>query len=98
MQSRREILRMLSAGPVALCAGPLLKGCGENTAAANPMNYPAMDAPLKLSGSPDRPWWVRGNYSPVADEIESYELDVIGNLPPEINGAFLRKWSKPPCR
>lgn len=33
---------------------------------------------------------LRGNYAPVADEIEALDLEVEGSLPPELDGTMLR--------
>lgn len=41
------------------------------------------------------PWWLRGNYGPVPDEIEAFDLAVEGAIPPEINGVFLRNGANP---
>ena len=48
-----------------------------------------------LGGDNGLPFWSRGNYRPVEDEIEAFDLEVIGNLPTELNGYFLRNGSNP---
>jgi len=50
---------------------------------------------LTLGGDPNSPWWLRGNYAPVMDEMEVFELEVLGTIPPEINGCFLRNGANP---
>lgn len=41
------------------------------------------------------PFHLRGNYAPVPDEIEAFELAVEGALPPELNGFLLRNGPNP---
>ena len=41
------------------------------------------------------PWFLRGNYAPVADEITATDLPVTGTLPPELSGRYLRNGSNP---
>ncbi|WP_420450734.1 carotenoid oxygenase family protein [Ilumatobacter sp.] len=41
------------------------------------------------------PFYVRGNYAPVADEVEAFELEVVGALPPELDGRFVRNGANP---
>ena len=48
---------------------------------------PAADARL--------PFHLRGNYAPVMDEVEAFDLDVIGSIPPELAGTYLRNGANP---
>jgi carotenoid cleavage dioxygenase len=41
------------------------------------------------------PFHLRGNYAPVPDEVEAFDLPVIGALPPELNGRFFRNGANP---
>lgn len=41
------------------------------------------------------PWFLRGNYAPVLDELDTGELEVTGSLPPQLNGRYLRNGSNP---
>jgi len=41
------------------------------------------------------PFHLRGNYAPVTDEISADDLDVVGALPPELNGLYLRNGANP---
>jgi carotenoid cleavage dioxygenase-like enzyme len=41
------------------------------------------------------PFHMRGNYAPVPDEIEAFDLDVIGALPPELAGTYMRNGANP---
>ncbi len=39
--------------------------------------------------------YLEGNYAPVADEVTAFDLQVIGELPPELNGRYLRNGPNP---
>ena len=41
------------------------------------------------------PFHLRGNYAPVTDEVEAFDLDVEGSLPPELHGRFMRNGANP---
>ena len=41
------------------------------------------------------PFYLKGNYAPVADEVEAFDLAVVGSLPRELNGRFLRNGANP---
>lgn len=41
------------------------------------------------------PWHLRGNYAPVMDEVEAFDLAVEGELPAELNGRFFRNGANP---
>ena len=60
-----------------------------NSASLNPA--PSTTAPV----DPSRPWWIQGNYAPVADEISSTMLTVTGAIPPELTGLYVRNGSNP---
>ena len=47
-----------------------------------------------LSGSSDN-IYLQGNYAPVADEVTAADLQVIGELPRELNGRYLRNGPNP---
>ena len=38
---------------------------------------------------------MRGNFAPVLDEIEAHDLDVVGTLPAELNGRYIRNGANP---
>jgi len=42
------------------------------------------------------PFYMKGNYAPVQEEIEAVDLPVVGELPPELNGRFFRNGANPP--
>lgn len=44
---------------------------------------------------PTRPYWERGNFAPVADEIAAFDLPITGALPRELSGLYARNGSNP---
>ncbi len=43
----------------------------------------------------NKPFYLRGNYAPVAEEVEAFDLPVHGAIPPELNGHLLRNGPNP---
>ena len=43
----------------------------------------------------DTAFYLSGNYGPVADEVTAFDLPVIGELPAELNGRYLRNGPNP---
>ncbi len=41
------------------------------------------------------PFYMKGNYAPVADEVDAVDLPVTGQLPTELNGRFFRNGANP---
>jgi carotenoid cleavage dioxygenase len=41
------------------------------------------------------PFFLRGNYAPVADELTAFDLPVEGAIPPALNGWYLRNGPNP---
>lgn len=41
------------------------------------------------------PWHMKGNYAPVLDEIETFDLPVVGSIPKQLDGRFLRNGANP---
>src|SRR5262245_57484977 len=68
-----------------LGAVPLV-GCSRDEQAPAPAVVPEED--------PNKPWWLRGNFAPVS-EIESTSLEIVGALPPELTGTYLRNGPNP---
>jgi carotenoid cleavage dioxygenase len=72
-----------------------------STAATSAPTTPAATTqPAALPGTttavdPDIAWWLQGNFAPVFDEVETFELSVRGAIPPELNGLYARNGSKP---
>ena len=97
--SRRDFIHQAGLGGAALLLSPHLFGCGEELGREGALSqfgemaYPEFTGVPSLGGGAGDPFWARGNYRPVADEIEAFDLEVIGSLPPELNGHFLRNGS-----
>jgi carotenoid cleavage dioxygenase len=83
--SRRDILKGLGFGGAALLGSPLISACTGAGREGDPDPGP----------TPDAPWWLRGNYRPVSDEIEVLDLPVTGAIPPELDGLYVRNGSNP---
>jgi carotenoid cleavage dioxygenase-like enzyme len=56
-----------------------------------------LERSLPKSNESDRraAWWLDGNFAPVRDEIEAFDLKVEGALPPELNGVYMRNGPNP---
>lgn len=46
-------------------------------------------------GASEPPWHLRGNYAPVIDESTVTELEVVGEIPPQLQGRYLRNGPNP---
>lgn len=86
MIGRRDFLRWTGASGASLFFSHVV-GCG-------PAEDPGPPLP-PLPRDPEGRWWLDGNYAPVEDEVEITELDVIGSIPPELDGLFLRNGPNP---
>jgi carotenoid cleavage dioxygenase len=54
----------------------------------------AEDAGFVPAGfAPNEPWWLQGNYAPVENEVEAFDLPVEGTLPKELTGLYVRNGS-----
>jgi len=80
--SRRDFVRISGASGAGLLFAHALGGCAEEMAPALPTD-------------PEGRWWLSGNYAPVPDEIEAFDLEVQGSLPPELDGLLVRNGSNP---
>ncbi|MFZ9628097.1 MAG: carotenoid oxygenase family protein [Ilumatobacteraceae bacterium] len=49
----------------------------------------------KPEGEQRLPWHLRGNYAPVTDEVEVYDLPVTGHLPEFLDGWYVRNGANP---
>jgi carotenoid cleavage dioxygenase-like enzyme len=61
------------------------------TSSATPPTVPPTTAPY----DPSVPYWMQGNFAPVPDELDAFDLDVDGALPPELDGLYVRNGSNP---
>lgn len=46
-------------------------------------------------GAQRKAWWLSGNFAPVEQEVEAFDLPVTGALPPELSGVFMRTGPNP---
>lgn len=53
------------------------------------------EAPIREAKTP---FYMRGNYAPVQDEIDSFDLKVEGAVPQGLDGVYLRTGPNPPAR
>ena len=44
---------------------------------------------------PSAPWWLQGNFAPVEQEVEAFDLQVNGWIPEALNGLYVRNGSNP---
>lgn len=63
-------------------------------ATAAPSTSPATAPPVSAFDS-TRPWWMQGDFAPVRNEVEAADLAVLGAIPPELNGLYVRNGSNP---
>lgn len=92
---RRAIIKNLAAASLSTFSSGSFWGCSEPELLPSNLGLHSSSTPPILGGSPDVPWWLRGNYAPVQSEVTQENLEVIGQLPPELNGTFLRAGSNP---
>ena len=82
------MLRLAVLGVASVGASQVLgcaSGAGERAA----------PAPTTAPFDPGVPWWLQGGFAPVADEVQSRDLEVEGALPPELDGTYVRNGSNP---
>ncbi len=98
--SRRDLLRWSALAGASMPFAALVAACSNGSdpdrrarARAN-----ATTTAVTAAVDTDTPWWLRGNFAPVLDEVEAFDLDVRGAVPPELNGLYVRNGSNPPRR
>ena len=101
--SRRDLIRwgLMGGGASLLAACRAAEQGAAPTAAA-----PTSTAPPPTSSSlppgttlpvdPSVPYWLQGNYAPVFDEVEAFDLEVRGALPSTLRGQYVKNSSNPP--
>ncbi len=106
LADRRTVLR----GAVAALGAAALGACsrsGDSTAAASTAAAPDPTVasvppttvpPTTVPYDPSRPYWEQGNFAPVPDELEVFDLDIDGALPPSLTGLYVRNGSNPAGR
>lgn len=67
------------------------------TSAVAPTTAVASSAPPPATAAydPSRPYWEQGNFAPVDHEVESFSLEVIGALPRQLDGLYVRNGANP---
>lgn len=70
----------------------MLSACGGSSPAS--VGAPRETA-VPLTVDPSRPWWLQNNYQPIDDELDVANLEVIGSIPSELNGIYVRNGSNP---
>jgi len=97
--TRRQTLELLKYLAVSAPLGSALVGCGvEGEAEGSPepnLGLRRLEITPDLEGDERLDWWMRGNYGPLDTEGFYEDLEVIGSLPPELSGTFLRNGSNP---
>lgn len=97
---RRSLLRALGIGTVGVGLGglPLLSACSSDDSASNGSDSAGSTTTTRSIPPYDRdkPYWVQGNFAPVAEESTVANLAVKGSIPPELSGLFVRNGSNPP--
>jgi carotenoid cleavage dioxygenase-like enzyme len=81
--SRRDALQYMGLGALALGHSSLFMGCGDE-------RRPLASARPAYELDPDRPWWVQPPFEPVTQENEAFGLTVVGEIPRELDGLFVR--------
>lgn len=89
----------LGTGAIALGGPTLLTACSDDSStAAGPSGStttsaaPPSTVPV-TPFDPDKPYWVQGNFRGVTTEETVTDLEVIGSIPPELSGLFVRNGS-----
>jgi carotenoid cleavage dioxygenase-like enzyme len=90
---RRAVLRLGAMTAVGFAGAELLAACGGTSKLGARRAGPSTGAPTTVD---DRiPWWLRGDFAPVAREVEALDLRVEGTLPKELAGLYVRNGSNP---
>ncbi len=71
--------------------GSLLAACSDDggSTAATPSSAPSVTEAF----DPATPWWLQGNFAPVTQEVEAFDLEVTGELPAALTGLYARNGS-----
>jgi carotenoid cleavage dioxygenase-like enzyme len=96
---RRTLLRLGGYGVLSAAASHVLAACGGgNGHRAAPRAIPPSTSeprPATTVTDPSMPWWLRGDFGPVAREVEAFDLAVDGALPRELSGLYVHNGSNP---
>ena len=86
---------MARAGITAAAApgfASLLAACGGDGGGIR-RPAPTSAPPVTEAFDPDTPWWLQGNFAPVTQEVEAFDLTVTGELPAALTGLYARNGS-----
>lgn len=93
---RRQFIERVAAAALALGGAPaLLAACSSSPRSADPTVSPTTSPPATLPYDPALPYWMQGGFAPVHEQIEAFDLEVSGALPPELDGLYVRNGSNP---
>ena len=75
----------------------VLAACGDEETAATATATTTTPPPSTIvpHGDPSAPWWLRGNFAPVRQEVETTDLVVTGEIPASLAGLYVRNGSNP---
>ena len=103
--TRRDALRLAAAAASShyFCAPLLLGGCTRDDAGPTgdlkrrPLSaaYAGNDAAPIAPYDPARRWWMQSDFAPTQQEHDLFELEVVGVIPPELNGLYVRNGANP---
>lgn len=90
---RREVLRLAALGVLSAGVAPLV-GCSSGSG-SGASGTTSTSPPTTVAFDPDLPWWLQAGFAPVTEEVEAVDLEVLGALPPELSGLYVRNGSNP---
>jgi carotenoid cleavage dioxygenase len=96
---RRAFLRHSARLALALgSSGAVLAACGDSGSDGERARSVPSSAAPPTTLSPEeaaKPWFLRGNFAPVPDELELTDLQVRGAIPDDLSGLYVRNGSNP---
>ena len=100
---RRRLLKVVGIGAaatVAACTNS--SSTATNSGAVATTTIPAAAVPTTGPYvAPPEPWidgkpyWLQNNFAPVVDQIDATNLTVVGTIPPELTGLYVRNGANP---
>jgi carotenoid cleavage dioxygenase-like enzyme len=90
---RRTLLRLGGYSAIGIAAANMVAACGGGTSRATSATT-TLGTPTTVV-DPSLPWWLRGDFAPVEREVDAVDLPVIGSLPRELSGLYVRNGSNP---
>src|SRR5690348_13485889 len=90
---RRALFRLGGRTALGVAAAAALAACGDRGGlrAGAPTSTFVPARPV----DPSKPWWLRGNFAPVTQEVEARDLAIAGRIPAELSGLYVRNGSNP---